>query len=565
MSRLIVLSNRVKMPDNNPMAGGLAVALQDVLIANSGIWMGWNGDILDRNIIDTFINIPTCTNNDHGSHFNDSVTDKAWGNINEFTSREDTSFANADFKGSDSKINYMTTALTSSQYQQYYCGFANSVLWPMLHEQIDLISQAPEDYTGYQTVNRLFARQLKKVIKPDDVIWIHDYHFLSVAYYCRQLGMNNRIGFFLHIPFAPLAFWHQLDKSPELIRHLAHYDILGTQTQKDKANCLAVIQHYLKSCLLESSLHKDNFANNSLIADNSLKDIPNTKHAQSLAKSNGATAVKLMLNLDLGAPHYLSVDAYPIGVNVEKIQQQVANLSKQPSLHLQSKKTLNPVAQQIIAVDRIDYSKGLLEKFAAYRKFLQHYPIFQNQLDFLQIACPSRLDLPVYQRLRESVRLTVNEVNQQFLPSDIKTDILETENLKVKDFKANTDNWQAITYSECVLNHEALMKAFWHSDIGWVNSLKDGMNLVAKEYIAAQNPNNPGVLVLSRYAGASEQMQAAVIIDPYRPKSIIEGLYTALNMPLAERKNRYHTLLKGLQENDLHHWHQDFLNDLYAR
>lgn len=178
MSRLIVLSNRVKMPDNNPMAGGLAIALQDVLNGKSVVWMGWNGRIIER--------------------YNDDYT-------NEFSSIKQTALADADAPCANTFITYMTTALTTEQYQQFYCGFANNVLWPLLHERVDLISQAPEDYAGYQTVNHLFAKQLKKVIEPDDVIWVHDYHFLSVAYHCRQLGICNRIGFFPH-PLCLITF-----------------------------------------------------------------------------------------------------------------------------------------------------------------------------------------------------------------------------------------------------------------------------------------------------------------------------------------------------------------------
>lgn len=180
----------------------------------------------------------------------------------------------------------------------------------------------------------------------------------------------------------------------------------------------------------------------------------------------------------------------------------------------------------------------------------------------LQIACPSRLALPVYQQLYNSVKQVVDNVNQQFLPSEPTMSYFKTEALEADD---PIDNWQAITYSEEVLSHGTLMTAFWHSDIGWVNSLKDGMNLVAKEYIAAQNPDNPGVLLLSRYAGAAEQMQAAVIIDPHQPKSIIQGLKTALEMPLAQRKTRYQTLLQGLQQDDLYAWQQKFLDKLYLK
>ena len=527
MSRLIVLSNRVKMPDNNPMAGGLAVALQDILTGSSVIWMGWNGDIIDSSDA---------------------------GEINKFSNCKQAAIASSCMQGAHAEVTYMTTALTTQQYEHFYCVFANNVLWPMLHEQTELINQAPEDYTGYQDVNRLFAQQLKSTIQPNDVIWVHDYHFLSVAYHCKKLGIKNRIGFFLHIPFAPLAFWQRLAQSCELIKHLAHYDVLGTQTQQDKAHCLAVLQHYLKDSLLEDSFVEENLVEENSFEDslakNSLLDfLPiNVLYSkQSVTRAHTASGTQLKLHLELKSQHALTINAYPIGVNVTKIQQQVSHLFPPLSLssikHIQNNDTVKPISQRIIAVDRIDYSKGLLERFSGYRDFLQQYPAYQNQLQLLQIACPSRLDLPTYQRLYKEVKQAVYNVNQQFSP--------------------NANTWQAIDYSEEVLSHETVMTAFCQSDIGWVNSLQDGMNLVAKEYIAAQNPDNPGVLMLSRYAGAAEQMQAAVIIDPYQPKSIIKGIKAALIMPLGERKSRYQALLQGLQQDNLHAWQQSFLDDLY--
>lgn len=522
MSRLIVLSNRVKLPDNNPMAGGLAVALNDVLIEGPSIWMGWNGKTIDPcNGVDT----------------------------NEFSIHKPTDFESVHLPRAYTKITYLTTPLTTKQYQHFYCGFANNVLWPLLHEQPNLISQAPQDYIGYQAVNRLFARQLKKIIEPNDVIWVHDYHFLSVAYYCRQLGLRNRIGFFLHIPFAPIAFWQQLDQSAELIEHLAHYDVLGTQTQQDKNNCLTVFQHYLKSSLLS-----DLPINTSYMTQNFVKS----------TQANQSTSTPLMLNLDSCRTHCLSINSYPIGVNAARIQQQAIDLSCQSPTLIQKNHAVKPATQQIIAVDRIDYSKGLLERFSAYRHFLQQYPMYQQQLKLLQIACPSRLDLPAYRRLYDNVKQTVTDINQQFSLTERQTNILPIDGFSIDNSADNSvNNWRAITYSEEVLSHNALMRAFWHSDVGWVNSLKDGMNLVAKEYIAAQNPDNPGVLLLSQYAGAAEQMHAAIIIDPHQPKSIIQGLKMALEMPLAQRQERHQTLLQGLQQDNLHTWQQDFLDDLY--
>ena len=500
MSRLIILSNRVKVPDNKPIAGGLAVALQNVLIGNSVVWMGWNGKVVKSG-------------------------DNANGSTGSFTSQP------ASLTGEGTCITYMTTALTTEQYNQFYCGFANNVLWPLLHERIDLISQKSQDYAGYQDVNRLFAKQLKKIIGPDDVIWVHDYHFLSVAYHCRQLGLSNRIGFFLHIPFASLRFWQSLSQSSEVIHHLAHYDLLGTQTQQDSTHCLNVLQYYLK----------DHFIQDQLVASAPINVLDMKRN---FAQPYTYTRAKMTLDLALKPQHALMVDAYPIGVNVTQIQQQVKHLSSAIPLHSTSLyKSKNLAFQQIIAVDRIDYSKGLLKRFAAYRDFLAQNPSYQNHLQLLQVACPSRLDLPTYQSLYDDVKKEVYDINQHYL--------------------SENSNWQAINYSETALSHEKLMTMFWQSNVGWVNSLKDGMNLVAKEYIAAQNPDNPGVLLLSRYAGAAEQMQAAVIIDPHQPQSMIEGLKMALTMPLEERQSRYRSLLQGLQKDNLQIWQQSFLDDLY--
>ena len=549
MSRLIVLSNRVKMSDNTPTAGGLAVALGDILTGNSVIWMGWNGEVVEVDDI----------------------------NSNQFTFSKSNTTQHFDNQAIFKDISYMTTSLDSEQYQRFYCGFANSVLWLLLHERPDLINQSADDYVGYQQVNQLFAQQLNNIIEPDDVIWVHDYHFLSVAYYCRQLGMTNRIGLFLHIPFATLSFWQQLEQSPQLIKHLAHYDLLGTQTEQDKTNCLGVLKHYLKDSLLDNSLEKLVYK----------PPISTSWYKQSSAKSSRSIATKVTVNLTTNALHCLTINAYPISVDVAKIQHQVSTLRptllSKPALCSKDNFQTKTLAQQIIAVDRIDYSKGLLERFSVYQSFLQQYPIYQNQLTLLQIACPSRLDLEVYQRHYNEVRQAVNDVNKRFITNRCSDNCLNShqadscilQNLHTTNFSSNGFNnsicscanvingWQAISYSETVLNHNNLMKTFWHSDIGWVNSLKDGMNLVAKEYIAAQNPDDPGVLLLSKSAGAAEQMQQALIIDPNQPISVIKGLKTALTMSRAERKSRYQTLLQGLEDYDIHAWQQYFLDELY--
>lgn len=468
MSRIIVLSNRVKMPENdlqnpskNGSAGGLAVAVYTALQQNSrqggGVWLGWNGEV-DKDL----------ANSDD----------------NHFTAYQKQNVA------------YITTAFSSEQYRHFYCGFANNVLWALLHERTDLVEAIPKaavdkDFAVYQQVNALFAKQLQHIAQPDDVIWVHDYHFFGVAAACRKLGMTHRIGFFLHIPFACSEIWQLCPHADTLLTQLAEYDVIGVQTDKDKRHCQQVMQSILPQ----------------------------------MTKSP-------------------VVNAYTIGVDVATITQQIApKITQSLCQNLVPKDHFMQNVTQIVAVDRVDYSKGILRRLRAYQHFLQRYPAYQGKVQLVQIAIPSRLDVPVYRELYEAVKQEVHHLQQQFA----------------------TQDWQPIVYSETVLPHNQLMALFFDSQICWVNSLKDGMNLVAKEYVAAQNPANPGVVMLSRYAGASEQMIAAINLDPYDEQNLIESLLKALTMPIAERQSRYQSLMTGLREQDLLAWQTAFLQDLMEK
>ncbi len=493
MSRLIVLSNRVKLPDSQ-LAGGLAVGVANAFEHHSGIWLGWNGKIAEKNAFEPLAS--------------DNIT----------------------------HIDFIVTPLTQLQYQHYYCGFANNVLWPLLHERLDLVQAQSQDYTIYQQVNALFAKQLASMVSPDDIIWVHDYHFLSVAFYCRQLGMTNRIGFFLHIPFAATEFWQSCEHSRSLLAHLTFYDTIGLQTQQDKQQLQQVFQHFLPNVSFISNNLFDNNAHltlsvqlplsTRLLASDAFCADTVTTMQQPLTKSQKCGqkfSKKLIIAYN-----------YPIGVDVKAIQRHCYNNS------VANQEQLSKTVRQIIAVDRIDYSKGIIERLLAFELFLMQYPEYQQTIQLLQIACPSRLDLPTYQCLHQQVQQQVQRINTKF----------------------EHQGWQPIKYSESVLPHPQLMTVLANSEICWVNSLKDGMNLIAKEYIAAQSPKNCGVLMLSKYAGAAEQMQAAIIIDPTNKLNLVEALKTALNMTLSEKQARYHALLAGLEDYNLYHWQQQFLQDL---
>lgn len=452
MSKLIVLSNRISMPSGKASAGGLAVAVQDALNDSNGIWLGWNG----QQIIDS----------------------------------EAPEFEQAHSQG----IDYITCPLTHQQYAQYYCGFANKVLWPAMHDREDLIEYDSQEYNTYQKVNRLFAEKLKQLAQPEDIIWIHDYHFFSVARYCRELGMQNKIGFFLHIPFASLNIWLKIPVARELIQDLSQYDVIGLQTQIDQNACMQTCLSLLEA----QKIHRDSIS---------------YKKRQILIKS------------------------YPIGVQPELIQ-------KQAQQDLPSPCVFNfeeiPRQKTIIGVDRIDYSKGLLERFNAFATFLQTNPEYHGLVRHLQVATPSRTDIAVYQRLYQRFKTKLELINEEFAHED----------------------WRPVDCCYDPVQHHNLMHIYRYSDICWISSLRDGMNLVAKEYIAAQDPENPGVLILSKYAGAAEQMSQALIVDPQDRAAMMDALKMALEMSKAERINRYQQLIEGLSASDLTHWRNDFLDDL---
>ena len=464
MSKLIVLSNRVNLPNkqsSKAVAGGLAVALQEALAKDGGIWVGWNGQVV-TNISD----MPDT--------------------VNQFaTERHD-------------KVTYITTAFSPIQYEKYYCGYANNRLWAGMHDRTDLIVSSSEDFSIYQAVNRMFAKQLQQIAQPDDMIWIQDYHFFAVARHCRDLGMKQRIGFFLHIPFPQLWVWDFLNYGQTLIHQLLDYDVVGLQTQQDAQNCVAVIEQLLPHAI----------------------QIPQTNARTLITHDNHTTLIQ----------------AYPIGINPVRIR----HLASQPLSDQSVLKNLTSTITTILAVERLDYTKGIPERLQAFAAFLQRYPQYLERIQLYQIACPSRLDIETYQQLRQQVHTLVEQINSQFA----------------------TARWQPIIYQEDPVSHDNLMPLFRQCQICWVNSLKDGMNLVAKEYIAAQDEQNAGVLILSKNAGAAHQLQQAILVDPTTNDSMIEGLYQALTMTKQQREQRHQSLLQGIYETDIDTWRAHFLADL---
>jgi trehalose 6-phosphate synthase len=453
LGQLVVVSNRVSIPENNAKAraGGLEVAVKAALKNKSGLWFGWSGKVATRAKIST----------------QQVVHDK---------------------------ITYVTLDLSKEDYHEYYNGFTNRVLWPILHYRIDLAEFSRRDLSGYLRVNDHFARELHEVLDPDDIIWVHDYHLIPLAKALRERGHTNRIGFFLHIPCPPPEILTALPNHERLIPSLCEYDLVGFQTGDDAFN----FSRYLAR---ECGLHSRDF--NFVVAGRTVR-----------------------------------IDAFPVGIETAAF----ADLARR-SLRL-------PFVQGVIAslagraliigVDRLDYSKGIAHRLSAFELFLQTQTDWQGKVTYLQIATKSRTEIPEYATIEQEIGSAAGRINGAYGEAD----------------------WTPIRYVNRAYSHSTLAGLYRAARVGLVTPLRDGMNLVAKEYIASQNPNDPGVLILSRFAGAAQECKAALLVNPYDSDSVAAAIGQALAMPLAERQTRHKSLFRVVSHNDIQRWADRFLRAL---
>ncbi|MBE0395502.1 alpha,alpha-trehalose-phosphate synthase [Citrobacter amalonaticus] len=450
MSRLVVVSNRIAPPDNKTSAGGLAVGVLGALKAAGGLWFGWSGEL---------------------------------GN-------EDQPLK----KVTRGNITWASFNLSEKDHEEYYNQFSNAVLWPAFHYRLDLVNFQRTAWEGYLRVNALLANKLLPLLKKDDILWIHDYHLLPFASELRKRGVNNRIGFFLHIPFPTPEIFNALPSSEELLEQLCDFDLLGFQTENDRLAFLDCL-----SSLTRVTTH-------------------DTRSHTAWGKS-------------------FSTEVYPIGIEPQEIAQQASG--PLPPKLAQLKAELKNL-KNIFSVERLDYSKGLPERFQAYEALLEKYPQHHGKIRYTQIAPTSRGDVQAYQDIRHQLETEAGRINGKY----------------------GQLGWTPLFYLNQHFDRKLLMKVFRYSDVGLVTPLRDGMNLVAKEFVAAQDPANPGVLVLSQFAGAANELTSALIVNPYDRDEVAAALDRALTMPLSERISRHAEMLEVIVKNDINHWQEQFICDL---
>ena len=442
MSRVVLVSNRVLDLSKAARAGGVAVVLANIVRTRKAMWFGWNGEV--------------------------------------------TAADQTDVVEREGPI--ATAPLSEIEYARYYLGYANSVLWPVFHNRLDLAKFEAGFFEHYVETNRRLAALLQPLLRVDDIILIHYHHLIPFAGELRRRGVSNPIGFYLHIPFPPWQTFMAVPEHRELARMLTAYDLIGVQTQADVANLLD---------------YMSNGVDGRIVPDG---------------------RVRVFERL-------VSIASFPVGIDMTDF----AKAKRSASLA----QARSPVSR-IIGVDRLDYTKGLPQKFKAFGRLLDMCPHHQRKVVLTQIAPPTRESVEAYSDIRHELETLAGSINGRLGDLD----------------------WVPIHYICRSTPRRRLGDVYRSSRVCMVTPLRDGMNLIAKEYVAAQDTADPGVLILSKFAGAAEQMTAALVVNPYSIEETAEAIRAALEMTLTERCERHGALLAGLQKHDAAAWSQSFLEHL---
>jgi len=396
----------------------------------------------------------------------------------------------------DGAVSYVTMDLSRKDHNEYYNSFSNRTLWPLLHFRPDLVDYSRETFEGYRRVNALFADALAKLVKAGDLVWVHDYHLFPLGALLRERGVKARIGFFLHTPLPSADLLSALPDHARVFSRLTAYDLLGFQTARD-------LDHYRDYVRMVAGGH---------LLDEQRLRAPDGREFRA--------------------------GAFPISIDTDLIATQAVTAVRQPPV----RRLQESLAGRVLAigVDRLDYSKGLPERFAAYGRLFHNQKDARGRISFLQIAPPSRSEVPEYRHLRERLEQQAGHINGMFADPE----------------------WVPIRYVNRSYAHSTLTGFYRLAQVGVVTPFRDGMNLVAKEFVAAQNEADPGVLVLSCFAGAADEMDAALIVNPFDIDGVAEALHAASTMPREERRERWQTLMTRLREHNIGKWCSEFLREL---
>jgi trehalose 6-phosphate synthase/phosphatase len=466
LGRLIIVSNRLpvilekkkKKIKIKPAAGGLVTALNPVLRKRGGMWVGWAGNYEEEGLDTTAL---------------------------------------LEEKSKSAGYDLVPVELSITNFDLYYKGFSNEILWPLFHNFSTYCNFAPNYFAAYNEVNRKFAQSVSARLNRKDFVWVHDYHLIKVARFLRELGVKNRLAFFLHTPFPPLETFMRMPCRQDLLESLLEYDLIGFQTKQDKDNFIdAVLQ------------------------------------LTSLKPAKKASARLYLLSF---GSREVKVGYFPISIDYDEFSES----GKRGRVIRKSRelKENYPDQQLMFGVDRLDYTKGIPQRLGAYRMFLEKNPELRGKTKLIQILVPSRIDIPQYATLKSEIEGLIGEINGRF----------------------SLPGWIPIEYRYCTLSREELLAYYQASEIALVTPLKDGMNLVAKEYCATNNDEN-GVLILSEFAGAMAQLKnGAILVNPYDEQALATAMQKAVAMRIENRRRRMRRLRQNIRTYDIYWWVDSFL------
>ncbi len=382
--------------------------------------------------------------------------------------------------------------LSEEEVKGFYEGFSNAIVWPLFHDLLGQCNFDPSFWYAYQKVNRKFADGVLANSDEDDFIWVQDYQLIHVAHFVREQTESRRIGFFLHIPFPPLDMLLRLPWRAQILSALLAYDLIGFQTPRDSRNFLTCLEQLVPQA--------------------------------GILDSDGP-----IVEVRIG-PRMVRVGAFPIGIDAKSFE--AGARSDEVERRIEDLRRRMGPAHLIVGVDRLDYTKGLPERLEAFRDALRRFPELRERAILMQVVVPSREGVPEYQALKAHIERLVGEINGEF----------------------SMAGWVPIQYHYKSLTRRDLLSLYRMARVGFVTSIKDGMNLVAKEFCACQI-DRTGVLVLSELAGAASQLQeGALLVNPHDIEGMADALKAAFDMPDAERRRRMEAMQKIVHEQDIFWW-----------
>ena len=392
-------------------------------------------------------------------------------------------------------VRFATIDLTPEEHDRYYNEFSNSTLWPLLHSMPELMTFDRRNAAVYRSVNQRFTDALVPLLCDGDMVWVHDYHLMCMPAMLRASGFGAPVGFFLHIPFPSPDVLSSVPEAGALVRDLLACDLLGFQTENDL----------------------DNFA-------------------EAAVRLGGAERLSSGW-LGIGGRR-VRLGAFPVEIEA----QEFAAMAEDAWRSVPAERLRRSLAGQqlILGVDRMDPTKGLVQRLAGYRRLLEGRPEFHRRIAFLQIAAESRKDVVAYQDLRHEVEQEAGSINSAFSEPD----------------------WTPLRLIARAGARATMAGYMREARVGLVTPLRDGMNLVAKEFVAAQDPQDPGVLVLSRFAGAARQLDAALMVNPYDVDEVADAIAAGLTMSLPERIARWRANWDAIEGTSALGWGRSFLASL---